>query len=53
MIRARTLIVLSTTVEEFLPIRELFLQDYSSLEKMLVLINVVLFTTSLSAENVD
>jgi len=43
----------SSTVEDCLPFRELFLQDYSSLEKMLVLINVVLFATSLSADKVD
>ena len=29
------------------------MQDYSALEKMLVLINVILFGASLSAENVD
>ena len=36
-----------------MPLRELFLQDYSTLEKILVLINVVLFKVSMSAENVD
>jgi hypothetical protein len=41
------------TIESSFPLRELLLQDYSALEKMLVLINVVLFGASLSAENVD
>ena len=41
------------SIENSLPLRELFLQDYSGLEKMLVLINVVLFGASLSAENID
>ena len=41
------------TVDQCLPFREFFLQDYTSLEKILVLINVVLFSASLSAENVD
>ena len=36
-----------------LPLRELFLEEYSSLEKILVLINVVLFAASLSDENLD
>lgn len=39
------------TVKSCLPFRELFLQDYSGLEKMLVLINLVLFTSSLSSVN--
>lgn len=43
----------SRTVEESLPLRQLFLQDYSCLEKMLVLINVVLFAASFSCDNVD
>lgn len=41
------------SLEMCLPLRELFLQDYSGLEKLLVLINVVLFTASLNADNVD
>jgi len=43
----------SRTVEESLPLRQLFLKDYSSLEKMLVFINVVLFAASFSCDNVD
>ena len=39
------------SVKSCLPFRELFLQDYSGLEKMLVLINLVLFTSSLSSIN--
>ena len=41
------------SIENSLPLRELLLQDYSGLEKMLVLINIVLFSASLSAENID
>ena len=41
------------SIENSLPLRELLLQDYSGLEKMLVLINIVLFGASLSAENID
>ncbi len=41
------------TIDQCLPFRDFFLQGYSSLEKILVLINVVLFSASLSAENVD
>ena len=41
------------TIEASLPLRELFLQDFSTLEKMLVLINVVLFSASRSAENIE
>ena len=43
----------SRTLDQCLPLRELFLQDYSTLEKMLVLINVVLFSASLGANSVD
>ena len=39
------------SVKSCIPFRELFLQDYSGLEKMLVLINLVLFTSSLSSVN--
>ena len=39
------------SVKSCIPFRELFLQDYSGLEKMLVLINVILFTASLSSVN--
>ena len=41
----------SHSVKSCLPFRELFLQDYSGLEKMLVLINLVLFSASLSSVN--
>lgn len=41
------------TMDRYLPLRELFLQDYSTLEKILVLINVALFGASMSAENID
>ena len=37
----------------YLPLRQLFLQDYTGLEKILVLINLTLFGASLSAENLD
>lgn len=40
-------------MEVYLPLREFFLQDYSGLEKTLVLINVALFGLSTCAENVD
>ena len=40
-------------VESSLPLKQLFLQDYSSLEKILVLINVTLFAASLSAPETD
>lgn len=43
----------SRSLESCIPLRQIFLQDYSALEKVLVLINVVLFSASLSAENVD
>ena len=41
------------SLEQTLPMSELILRDYSALEKMLVLINLVLFCGSLHAENVD
>ena len=40
-------------VKSVLPLRELFLEEFSNLEKILVLINVVLFAASLSDENID
>lgn len=40
-------------IEKSLPLRELFLQDYSALEKVLVLINIALFSVSLSSDTVD
>ena len=36
-----------------MPLSELFLQDYSTLEKVLVLINVALFSASLGSDTVD
>ena len=41
------------TLDQCLPFRDFLLQGYSSLERILVLINVLLFCASLSAENVD
>ena len=41
------------TIENYLPMKEFFLPEYSSLEKILVIINVILFATSLSDENLD
>ena len=41
------------SVESIFPLRSLFLQDFSCLEKVLVLINVVLFAVSLSADDQD
>ena len=41
-------------METYLPLRELFLQDYSCLEKILVLINITLFTAAFcSGQKVD
>ena len=43
----------NTIMFTYLPLREIFLQDYSGLEKMLVLINFALFGASMCADNVD
>ena len=41
-------------IESCIPFQQLFLQDYTGLEKLLVLINIVLFGASLNAgENLD
>lgn len=41
------------TLETYLPLRELFMQDYSCLEKILVLINMALFVAGLSSCSPD
>ena len=43
----------NSIMDRYLPLRELFLQDYSELEKILVLINIALFGASMSVENVE
>jgi hypothetical protein len=43
----------NTAMFTYLPLRQLFLQDYSDLEKILVIINFVLFGACMFSEDVD